>query len=536
MKEFLSVKILLPILLSLILVSGILIGLGIANSSFSKTETQEEINKYGHIVKLLEGNYVDSVDTRELVDKSITEMVKLLDPHTSYVSIKNAAISESGLEASFEGIGVLFSILNDTLFVEYPIEQGPAQIAGIKTGDKVIAIDGNPFVGVSLNDAFHKLRGESGSEVTLTIKRRTKETFVDIVISRGHVATPSIDYYDMLSETTGYIKISKFGLHTYRQFHQILNILKKKGMNKLVIDLRDNSGGYMNDASDIINEFLRESALIVFTRGNNIEYNEEVRATSEGDFLTQPVVVLVNENSASASEIVAGALQDNDRATIIGRRTYGKGLVQRPYKLQDGSSIRITISRYYTPSGRCIQKSYASKGTYQNDYFERITSGELFNQDSIKVIDSLKFKTISGRTVYGGGGIMPDIFVPVDSSNFISYYIKCHQQKLPLLFALDYIAHHPELNKKGTLKAFLDEFKWLDDFDKPFQELAERSGVNRNKIQFEQTKELLKTNVKSYVVRELYGIEAYHQALHISDRELQVGLESFKNSDAFILK
>ena len=533
MNRSVTINVFLPLLFALVLVGGIMIGLSITNENLTKEGTQEEINKYGHIMKLVESNYVDSIDVQQLVDESLLHMLDVLDPHTVYVPIKNAAMSDASLESGFEGVGVLFSILSDTLFVEYPIEGGPSRKAGIKTGDKVIAVDGEPFLGVSLNDAFHKLRGESGSKVVLTIKRWGYKNPFDLTISRGRVATPSIDYYYMLSPTIGFIKITKFGLHTYTQFHKVLNILKKRGMKRLVIDLRDNSGGYMNDASEIINEFLEESQLIVYTHGKNEEYNEELRATSDGDFKTQAVVVLVNENSASASEIVAGALQDNDRALIVGRRTFGKGLVQRPYKLKDGSTIRITISRYFTPSGRCIQKSYASKIDYRNDYFDRIESGELFFKDSIHVIDSLKFKTLSGRVVYGGGGIIPDVFVPMDSSNFIDYYIQCHRKKVPLLFAIDYIYKHPELRKEQSLKAFIQEFKWSKSLDTDFCALAYQLGVKSNKTQFEQTKELLKADVRIYITRELFGMDGYYQSLHSGDIELKVGLESFENETVF---
>tara|TARA_B100000809_G_scaffold261498_1_gene310535 strand:- start:1598 stop:3208 length:1611 start_codon:yes stop_codon:yes gene_type:complete len=536
MKELPFLKLFLPILLALMLVCGIVIGSSITNQNISKEGTQQEINKYGHIIKLIECNYVDSVNVKNLVEQSLVHMLDVLDPHTVYIPTKNSAISNSSLEASFEGIGVLFSVLNDTLFVEYPIEGGPSRKAGIKSGDKVIGVDGKPFVGITLNDAFNKLRGESGSRVVLTVKRWQKKTPIDLTITRGPVATPSIEFYYMLSKTTGYIKITKFGLHTYTQFRKVLNTLKKKGMKKLVVDLRDNPGGYMNDASEIINEFLEESALIVYTRGKNELYDEEFLATSEGIFKKQPVVLLVNENSASASEIVAGALQDNDRAVIVGRRTFGKGLVQRPYKLKDGSTIRITVSRYYTPSGRCIQKSYESKRDYQNDYFKRIESGELFYQDSIQVIDSLKFKTKAGRVVYGGGGIIPDVFVSADSSNFINYYIQCHQKKTPLHFAINYILHHPELTKKKSIKAFVTNFVWSKNFDKQFTGLAVELGVAKNQVQYKQCKALLKKDVKNYIARELFGVAGYYQSLHATDQELQIGLSSFNKVNSFISK
>ncbi len=523
MSKKIQLSIFLPLFFSLVLVGGIFIGFSISNENLLKKGTQEEINKYGHIVKLIEANYVDSVDVGHLIDESLGQLLGVLDPHSHYVPSQNTAVSDASLEASFEGIGVLFSILNDTLFVEYPIEGGPSRKAGIKTGDKVIAVNGENFVGVSLNEAFHKIRGESGSKVQLTVKRWAIKTPVTIEVSRARVATPSIDVYYMLSKTIGFIKISRFGLHTSRQFHKVIGVLKKRGMKKLVVDLRDNSGGYMNDASEIINEFLEKGQLIVYTQGKNSKYNKEIKATIEGSFKKQPVVLLVNENSASASEIVAGALQDNDRALIVGRRTFGKGLVQRPYELKDGSTIRVTISRYYTPSGRCIQKSYASKNAYKNDYFERIASGELFYRDSIKVIDSLKFKTNSGRSVYGGGGIIPDVFIPADSSNFIHYYAQCHRKKALLLYAIDYIYHHPKL-KKQSLTVFMKTFKWTKEFERSFKEIAKLVGVKNNNLQFKHTKNLLQTDIKNYIARELFGMDGYYRCIHATDKELQAGV------------
>lgn len=527
MKNNLTLNVFLPLLLLVSLVVGMLIGFSITHQGLTKGKTQQDINKYGHIVKLLETDYVDSVDVQELVDESLVHMLDVLDPHTTYVPIKNRAISDAALEAGFEGIGVFFSVLDDTLFVEFPMEGGPSRKAGIKSGDKVIAVNGDPFVHVSLNEAFHKLRGESGSKVVLTVLRwgETKPFVIEIV--RGKVATPSVDFYYMLSKTQGYIKISKFGLHTATQFRKVLGLLKKKGMSELVIDLRDNSGGYMNDASEIIDEFLDENQLIVYTQGKKDAYNEEYRATAGGEFKNKEVIVLVNENSASASEIVAGALQDNDRALIVGRRTFGKGLVQRPYRLKDGSTIRITIARYYTPSGRCIQKSYSSKIAYRNDYFSRISSGEFFVKDSVQVIDSLKFKTSSGRIVYGGGGIIPDVFVPADSSNFINYYVECHRRKVPLLFAISYIKRHKEEFENVDLQRFINEFHYVLSFESDFQELAVHLGVKSNRLHFSQTKQLLKSDVKKYIARELYGMNGYYRCLHASDSELLVARASF---------
>lgn len=519
-KKSVTLKVFLPLLLLLFLVIGMFIGLSISNKNLTKGNTQQQINKYGHIIKLIESNYVDSVDVQQLVDESLAHMLGELDPHTSYVSIKNRAINDAALEAGFEGIGVFFSVLDDTLFVEYPIEGGPSRKAGLKSGDKVIAVDGQPFEGVVLNDAFHKLRGESGSKVILTIFRRGIAAPFDLGIYRAKVATPSIDFYYMLSKTQGYIKISKFGLHTATQFHNVLNLLKKKGMKELVIDLRDNSGGYMNDASEIIDEFLDDSEMIVYTRGKKELFNEEFRATATGDFKTQPVVVLVNENSASASEIVAGALQDNDRAHIIGRRTFGKGLVQRPYRLKDGSTIRITIARYFTPSGRCIQKSYESAQNYRNDYFLRVGSGELFVKDSIQVIDSLKFKTLSGRIVYGGGGIIPDVFVPADSSNFIDYYIQSHRRKVPLLYAVCCLRKEEDILKRMTLEHFIESYQFDGSFDLEFQDLGINLGVPKNSQQFKDTKKLLQSDVKNLLARELFGMNGYYRCLHATNTEL----------------
>ena len=417
---------LLPLYISIAVVVGVLIGRFYANqysgNRISFINTSQD--KISNLLDAINERYVDKVDMNEIVEKSIPQILKELDPHSTYVSAKDVEASMQELKGSFSGIGVQYMIYEDTVRVVRIIEGGPAEEAGLRAGDRIVTIDNKPFVGKSVNnDAVMKnLKGERGSSVRLGVKRNGIRNLVNISITRGDVEVKSIDASYMLDEKTGYIRITSWGNNTYAEFLRAMATLSPKGMENLVIDLRGNLGGYLQAAVEVANEFLPKNSMIVYDEGRNFK-KEEYKSDGKGSYQQMPLVVLIDETSASASEIFAGAMQDNDRATLVGRRSFGKGLVQVPLEFRDGSMLRLTVARYYTPSGRCVQKPFkpGDEEDYENDLLQRAATGEYFSSDSIKTSGEV-YKTRLGRKVYGGGGIIPDYFIPRDTIGFTSYY------------------------------------------------------------------------------------------------------------------
>ena len=453
----------LPILLSIAIAMGILIGANMVGSESGKKDLYQSIYKFREIVSYIDRNYVDEVDTDELVETAINDMLEKLDPHTSYIPKKDIEIVSSQLKGKFEGIGIEFNIFHDTIYVVSPLSGGPSEKIGLKTGDKIVKVDGETVAGIGINNrgVFDRLRGPKGSEVTVSIKRRNVSELMDFTIERDKIPQHSVDVAYMVDDEIGYIKVNRFTATTYDEFKVALGKLKNDGMSKLVLDVTGNPGGYMDRAVNMADEFLSGDKMIVYTKGKESRYNAEHRAYRKGAFEEGSLIVLIDAGSASASEIVSGAVQDNDRGLIVGRRSFGKGLVQMPISLNDGSELRLTISRYYTPSGRSIQKPYelGDQDDYYEDFSNRAANGELYSADSIEVVDSLRFETAKGRTVYGGGGITPDVFVALDSTYNSRYLNRLFYTNTMREYVLKYYEDNKASLEKWELADFKDNFE-----------------------------------------------------------------------------
>jgi len=523
----------LPIFLVLAVICGIFIG-----AAMSKKGNEQSIAgnylRFAEIINYIQQDYVDTVDVDKLVDYSISQMLEKLDPHTSYIPASDRQISDSQLESNFEGIGIEFNIIKDTIYVVSPISGGPSEKAGLMAGDKIIKVDSVQMAGIGVTsaDVFKKLRGKKGTKVLLTVKRRSSAKLLTYTIIRDKIPTYSIDAAYMIDKTTGYIKISRFGDKTYEEFASALADLKKQGMQRLMIDLKDNGGGYLNRATDIADELISGNKMIVYTDGKGTKYDQEIRARMTGAFESGPVVVLINEGSASASEILSGALQDNDRGLIVGRRSFGKGLVQMPVNLNDGSELRITISRYYTPSGRSIQKPYDKEdaSAYDSDLLARYQHGEFFHADSIHFNDSLKYETLKGRIVYGGGGIMPDVFVGRDTSEYTKYLMELFNENVIREYTLNYYQENKTTLSKMSYEEYFKSFVVTDAMLKNVIELATSTGVKYNDVQYKRSKEFIKNNVKAYIARSAWGNKGFYQIYNQKDEIYIKGLSSFKEA------
>jgi carboxyl-terminal processing protease len=509
-----------PIFLALAVICGIFIG-AVMNSDGSKNNITQSFKRYYEILNYVENDYVDTVNIDELVDFSIVKMLEKLDPHTAYIPKKDIDIARSQLEGDFEGIGIEFNIIKDTIYVVAPISGGPSEAVGLMAGDKIVKVDDKSVAGTGITngDVFSKLRGPKGTKVKVSIVRKNAKKPLDFVITRDKIPTYSVDVSYMVDQVTGYIKVSRFSANTYTEFKQALTGLKAKGMKQLIIDLKDNPGGYMDRATRIVDELLDDRKLIVYTDGKDPRYDSRIEAYMNGDFEKGPVIVLINEGSASASEIVSGALQDNDRALIVGRRSFGKGLVQMPIPLSDGSELRLTISRYYTPSGRSIQKPYDKNNSddYSSDLLKRYQHGEFFHADSIKFNDSLKYKTTKGRYVYGGGGIMPDIFVPRDTTAFTTYLVELFNKNIIREYTLDYFSNNKEELQKMTFEEFKKNFTVTDKMLKEVVDLATRSGVKFKEADYNKSKSMLRNNIKAYIGRSVWGNSGFYPIINETD-------------------
>jgi carboxyl-terminal processing protease len=447
-------------------------------------------------------------------------MIGKLDPHSAYIPKEDLQDIQDRMQGKFVGVGIQFRLINDSVTVIEPIKGGPSIKAGIKAGDRILIADKDTLSGKNLssNDVPIFLKGTSGTDVTLQVYRKTNDSLFNLRVTRGDVNIKSVDLSYMINDHIGYIKLDRFARNTYREFTTALTKLTNLGMDDLVLDLRGNGGGFIDIANSIVDEFLEDDALIVFTKNNKGQI-EEYFATKDGAFEKGKLYVLIDENSASASEIVAGALQDNDKGTIIGRRSFGKGLVQVEMGLGDGSAVRLTTARYYTPTGRSIQKPYAKNGdiNYYKDYQERILSGELLYKDSIQVTDSLRYETPAGKVVYGGGGIIPDVFVGIDTTGYLSnFYFRSISN-----FSFDYVdENRKELSKNWPLDLFLESF---DKDDTVFQSYV--STINTiNNASF-KTKEKIRSYIKATIAREIFGDEGFYRSIQKDDAMLQKVLE-----------
>ena len=479
--------------------------------------------------------YVDSVDENKLVEEAIIKMLAQLDPHSTYNDAEEVKKMNEPLQGNFEGIGVQFQMIEDTLLVVQPVSNGPSEKVGILAGDRIIAVNDSAIAGVKMSteEIMSRLRGAKGSEVKLTIVRRGVNEPLYFTVKRDKIPILSLDASYMIQPQTGYIRINRFGATTPEEFLKALKQLQKKGMKDLILDLQGNGGGYLNAAIDLANEFLQQKDLIVYTEGRAAR-RSNFYAKGNGNFKDGRLIVLVDEYSASASEIVTGAIQDWDRGVIVGRRTFGKGLVQRPIDLPDGSMIRLTIARYYTPAGRCIQKPYDSSTDYNKDLIDRFNHGELMNADSIHFPDSLKVQTKKlKRTVYGGGGIMPDYFVPIDTTLYTDYHRKLVGKGVIIKFTMKFIEdHRKELaDKYKKFDSFNEKFVIDDDMLATLREMGEKEGVKFNEEQYQKALPLIKTQLKALIARDLWDMNEYFRVMNTTNESVQKALEILRSGE-----
>lgn len=534
-----SFQIKLPIIVFTTLAAGILIGATMANPSANKDTVLEGITRIKEILLQVDQNYVEEVDTEKLVNSAINGIIKELDPHTSYIPSKDLEMVSADLKGNFEGIGIEFNIFNDTLYVVAPLSGGPSEEAGLQSGDKIISVDGKNIAGVGLtNRQVHEnLRGEKGSEVKLEIMRSGLNEIVEYTIIRDKIPQYSVDVSYMVDDEIGYIKVSRFSATTYNEFMEALNGLKEQGLKKLILDLQDNPGGYMDKAINMADEFLKDNAMIVYTKGKEKRYNSEARAIKDGKFEESPLIVLINEGSASASEIVSGAIQDNDRGLIVGRRSFGKGLVQMPVPLKDGSELRLTISRYYTPSGRSIQKPFGENpDEYRQEMSSRYEHGEYFVADSIEFNDSLKYTTANGRVVYGGGGIMPDYFVPLDTTQNSTYLNRLFLSNSLRQYTFSYYEKNKSRLEKMGFEKYNSEFEISDKMLDDLISLGKKNDVQFDKEGFNKSKELIKLYCKAYIARNVWNNEGFYPIFNQQNEIFKEALKLFDQAERLAKK
>ena len=526
-----------PLWLALAVVIGIAIGTFYAHhfSGNRLSIINSGSNKLNNLLYIIDDQYVDTIDMADLVEQAMPQILAELDPHSTYISAKDVQTANDDLRGSFSGVGIEFTIRHDTLRVQNVISEGPAEQAGVLAGDKIVTVDDSAFTGKSLTneEAMHRLKGPKGTKVKLGILRYGEKNLRHVTVTRDDIPMKSVTAAYMLDDQTGYIKIKNFGENTYLEMLVALAQLADEGFQQLTIDLRGNTGGYLQSAVQIANEFLPKNKLIVYTQGRRSP-REEYRSDGRGSYQRMPLVVLIDEGSASASEILAGAIQDNDRGTIIGRRSFGKGLVQKPVEFGDGSMMRLTIARYYTPSGRCIQKPYTNgmDKDYEEDLLMRYQHGEFFSSDSIKHAGP-EYHTANGRVVYGGGGITPDIFVPEDTVDFTSYYKEAAWSGLILQFGYDYTDQN-----RNTLKEYDDETSLLKYLKKQnlveqFAKYADKHGLKRRNLMIQRSHRLLEQYIYSRVIYNMLSEAAWLQYLNEDDPAIREALHLFKAGEAF---
>ncbi|WP_321518762.1 S41 family peptidase [uncultured Bacteroides sp.] len=527
-----------PIIIAVSIVVGILIGtfytkhfsgsrLGIINSSS---------NKLNALLRIIDDQYVDTVNMTDLVENAMPQILAELDPHSKYIPAKDLEAANSELEGSFSGIGIQFRIQNDTIHVNSVIKGGPSEKVGLVPGDQIIKVNDTLFVGKKVtNDvAMSKLKGKKGTEVKLTVKRFGEKKLLSFKIVRGDIPVTSINAAYMINKKIGYVYVNKFGRTTHVELLNALALLSQKDCQGLIIDLRGNTGGFMEAAIRMVNEFLPEGKLIVYTQGRKYPRTEEF-ANGTGSCQKMPIVILVDEGSASASEIFAGAIQDNDRGMIIGRRSFGKGLVQQPIEFSDGSAIRLTIARYYTPSGRCIQRPYVNGNDedYEMDWLTRYDHGEFFSKDSIKLDKKLRYSTGLGRPVYGGGGIMPDIFVPQDTIGATSYYTSVMSKGLDIMFGFKYTDQN-----RSKLKHFKDgnslaNYLRTQNLVEQFVGFAEENGIKRRNLLVQISHKLIEKRIYGRIIDSMLGQEEYIKYINQTDNTVLKAIEVLLNGQAF---
>lgn len=527
----------LPIYISLAIVVGIFIGSFYANHFSGRRISliNTSSNKLSDLLHIIEDQYVDTVQINDIVEKALPQILKELDPHSTYISAAEVESSMQDLKGSFSGIGVQFTIYDDTVRIVKVIEGGPSERVGLKAGDRIVSVDGKTYVGKDVNndDTMKRLKGAADTEVTLGIVRSGKAGVTPYKIKRGAVPVKSIDAYYMLDKTTGYVRINTWGDTTYSEFLTAMASLNSDGAESLIIDLRGNLGGYLEAAVRVANEFLPKNRLVVYTEGRRFP-REEFKSDGRGSYQDFPLVVLVDETSASASEIFAGAMQDNDRAAIIGRRSFGKGLVQVPIEFRDGSMVRLTRARYYTPSGRCVQKPYTpgDEESYENDLLQRAEIGEYYSSDSIKTTGK-EYRTRLGRTVYGGGGIIPDYFVGRDTLGYTNYFKEVVLNGQMATFAYWYVDKHREnlsrFKHQDEVSAFLKKERIVE----VFATYAESKGTKRRNLMIAKSKTLLERFLTSYIISDLLETQDAVEYTNQTDPVVLKATDLIRKGEAF---
>lgn len=519
-----------PLVISIAIVLGIVIGNYISTKKF----TLDKDRKINAVLNLIQSEYVDSIDVKDLVEQAIPAIIGNLDPHSYYIPASDIRAENEKLDGSMSGIGVSFFMMNDTANVDQVIPNGPAEKVGMLAGDRIISVNGESIVGGTLTaeGIRSKIRGEKGTKVRIGVKRNTSKKTLTFTITRDDIPMNTIDVSYMLDDKTGYIKIAQFGKNTYDEFFAALSKLKKDGASRYIVDLRGNPGGYMEMAILMVNEFLEQGELIVYTKGRKEREDIQVWSDDQGSFHDAQVAVLIDEYSASASEIMAGALQDNDRGLVVGRRSFGKGLVQKQIYLPDSSAIRLTIARYYTPSHRCIQKDYTlgDEDDYSKELYDRYSHGELYSADSIKVDKSKIFRTANGRIVYGGGGIVPDIFVPNDTTGITTYYRAVANLGLLQRYVYTYVdINRDQLKNVKTVKQLMDMMPSDDALTYDFVCYARDNGVPMRWYYINLSRSLIARQLRALVIRDVLGSEEFYRYYNRTDNTVNAALKALND-------
>ena len=519
-----------PLVISIAIVLGIVIGNYISTKKF----TLDKDRKINAVLNLIQSEYVDSIDVKDLVEQAIPAIIGNLDPHSYYIPASDIRAENEKLDGSMSGIGVSFFMMNDTANVDQVIPNGPAEKVGMLAGDRIISVNGESIVGGTLTaeGIRSKIRGEKGTKVRIGVKRNTSKKTLTFTITRDDIPMNTIDVSYMLDDKTGYIKIAQFGKNTYDEFFAALSKLKKDGASRYIVDLRGNPGGYMEMAILMVNEFLEQGELIVYTKGRKEREDIQVWSDDQGSFYDAQVAVLIDEYSASASEIMAGALQDNDRGLVVGRRSFGKGLVQKQIYLPDSSAIRLTIARYYTPSHRCIQKDYTlgDEDDYSKELYDRYSHGELYSADSIKVDKSKIFRTANGRIVYGGGGIVPDIFVPNDTTGITTYYRAVANLGLLQQYVYTYVdINRDQLKNVKTVKQLMGMMPSDDALTYDFVCYARDNGVPMRWYYINLSRSLIARQLRALVIRDVLGSEEFYRYYNRTDNTVNAALKALND-------
>lgn len=519
-----------PLVISIAIVLGIVIGNYISTKKF----TLDKDRKINAVLNLIQSEYVDSIDVRDLVEQAIPAIIGNLDPHSYYIPASDIRAENEKLDGSMSGIGVSFFMMNDTANVDQVIPNGPAEKVGMLAGDRIISVNGESIVGGTLTaeGIRSKIRGEKGTKVKIGVKRNSSKKTLTFTITRDDIPMNTIDVSYMLDDKTGYIKIAQFGKNTYDEFFAALSKLKKDGASRYIVDLRGNPGGYMEMAILMVNEFLEQGELIVYTKGRKEREDIQVWSDDQGSFHDAQVAVLIDEYSASASEIMAGALQDNDRGLVVGRRSFGKGLVQKQIYLPDSSAIRLTIARYYTPSHRCIQKDYTlgDEDDYSKELYDRYSHGELYSADSIKVDKSKIFRTANGRIVYGGGGIVPDIFVPNDTTGITTYYRAVANLGLLQQYVYTYVdINRDQLKNVKTVKQLMGMMPSDDALTYDFVCYARDNGVPMRWYYINLSRSLIARQLRALVIRDVLGSEEFYRYYNRTDNTVNAALKALND-------